>query len=55
MNVKSIESLADEMEVLAKGKEIAIKNMSTGSWQQETVVDLANLQRWVRQIREALK
>lgn len=55
MKIDSLESLAAEMEQLANTKEIAVNNMSAGLWQQEMVVEVANLRRWASRIREALK
>ena len=56
MNVKKLEYLANEIEHLLLTKQVSLNSLSKLDKNREALVqEIANLQRWAKTIREAIK
>jgi hypothetical protein len=56
MNVKKLEDLANEIEHLLLTKQVSLNSLSKLDKNREALVqEIANLQRWAKTIREAIK
>jgi hypothetical protein len=56
MNVKKLEGLANEIEHLLLTKQVSLNSLSKLDKNREALVqEIANLQRWAKTIREAIK